>query len=370
MIYAFGDCELDTGLYSLQRAGQTIRLRPKAFRVCLYLLEHRDRVVSRDELCAQVWRGQFISQATLEGVIRVVRQAVGDSGQAQSVIQTLHGYGYRFVASVAERPSKGTGREAPLAASRFGLSEAAAVGQSKAVSAAVAEAPEPEAIADLTEAAEASRGGTAAKEHGAAASAVIGMGDRRTQPSESVRKVIRGVLALVILTVVMLAGWMLWRGVRAKEMVPLDKSRIAVLPFVNLSAEAEHTYFADGMTEALLAQLSQIRGLTVIARTSVMQYKGSLKDIATIGRELQVGTILEGSVRTVEDRVRVSTQLVDVASQAYLWSQEYDRELKEVFAIQNDIATRVAEHLKVKLRAGEQQGLEEQRTEILEAYTL
>src|ERR671923_2971551 len=106
MIYVFGDCELDTGLYSLQRAGQTIRLRPKAFRVCLYLLEHRDRVVSRDELCTQVWPGQFISQATLEGVIRVVRQAVGDNGQAQGIIQTSHGYGYRFVASVEEHPTK------------------------------------------------------------------------------------------------------------------------------------------------------------------------------------------------------------------------------------------------------------------------
>src|SRR6266545_1404120 len=73
MIYVFGDCELDTCLYTLQRAGQTVRLRPKVFRACLYLLEHRDRVVSREELCVQVWPGQFISQATLEGVIRAVR---------------------------------------------------------------------------------------------------------------------------------------------------------------------------------------------------------------------------------------------------------------------------------------------------------
>ena len=109
MIYRFGDCELDTSLYTLQRGGQTIRLRPKVFRVCLCLLEHRDRVVTREELCAQVWPDQFISQATLEGVIRTVRQVVGDSGQAQSVIQTLHGYGYRFVAAVEECPAKSTG---------------------------------------------------------------------------------------------------------------------------------------------------------------------------------------------------------------------------------------------------------------------
>ena len=102
MIYHFGDCALDTNLYTLQRGGQEFRLRLKVFRMCLYLLEHRDRVVSREELCAQVWPGQFVSQATLEGVIRLVRQAVGDSGRTQRIIQTLHGHGYRFVAPVEE----------------------------------------------------------------------------------------------------------------------------------------------------------------------------------------------------------------------------------------------------------------------------
>src|ERR1700752_4753322 len=115
MIYRFSECKLDASLYTLQRAGQTIRLRPKVFRVCLYLLEHRDRVVSREELCTQVWSGQFISQATIEGVIRAVRQAVGDSGQAQGTIQTLHRYGYRFVADVEERPTNVAERVASAA---------------------------------------------------------------------------------------------------------------------------------------------------------------------------------------------------------------------------------------------------------------
>src|SRR5918999_4502689 len=126
MIYVFGDGELDTSLYTLRRAGKTIRLRPKVFRVCRYLLEHRDRVVSREELCAQVWPGQFISQATLEGVIRAVRQAVGDSGQTQGVIQTLHGYGYRFVADVEERAAKHVDTEAQPAPAFIVLPEASA----------------------------------------------------------------------------------------------------------------------------------------------------------------------------------------------------------------------------------------------------
>ena len=175
-------------------------------------------------------------------------------------------------------------------------------------------------------------------------------------------------LALVIVILLIgavgpLAGW------SESERVPLDKSRIAVLPFIDLSAEGDSAYFADGMTEELIAQLSQIRGLTVIARTSVMKYKGTVKDVATIGRELRVGTILEGSVRRVDNQVRISAQLIDVASQSYLWSQEYDRELTGVFGIQSDIATRVAQRLKVQLSAGEKRRIEEQGTENLEAYT-
>jgi len=150
----------------------------------------------------------------------------------------------------------------------------------------------------------------------------------------------------------------------------LDKSRIAVLPFLNLSAEADRAYFADGMTEELIAQLSQIHGLTVIARTSVMQYKGTRKDVATIGRELRVGTILEGSVRTVDNQMRINAQLVDVASQGHLWSQGYERELTGVFGIQSDIATHVAQQMKVQLTAVGKHRIEEQGTEHLDAYTL
>ena len=92
------------------------------------------------------------------------------------------------------------------------------------------------------------------------------------------------------------------------------------------------------MTEELISKLSRLHDLTVIARTSVMQYKGTGKSIAEIGRELQVGTILEGSVRKAGDRLRITAQLVDVASQGHLWSQDYDRTLDDVFAIQSDVA--------------------------------
>jgi adenylate cyclase len=151
---------------------------------------------------------------------------------------------------------------------------------------------------------------------------------------------------------------------------PLDKYRIAVLPFTNMSADADNEYFSDGMTEELISKLSRLRDLIVIARTSVMQYKGSEKGIAEIGRELQAGTILEGSVRKAGDRLRITAQLVDVASQGHLWSQDYDRTLDDVFAIQSDVAQNVAEALQVTLAPGEKRQLQKQGTQNLEAYHL
>lgn len=112
MVYAFDDCELDTQRIALRRAGQTISLRPKVFQVLLHLLTHRERVVDRQELYAQVWPEQFISDATLESTIRAVRQAIGDSGKAQRIIQTLYGHGYRFVVPVTTPGATREGDEA------------------------------------------------------------------------------------------------------------------------------------------------------------------------------------------------------------------------------------------------------------------
>ncbi len=142
----------------------------------------------------------------------------------------------------------------------------------------------------------------------------------------------------------------------------MDKYRIAVLPFTNISADAENEYFSDGMTEELISKLSRLRDLKVIARTSVMQYKDTGKSVAEIGRELQVGTILEGSVRKAGDRLRITAQLVDVESQGHLWSQDYDRTLDDVFAIQSDVAESVADALQVTLGPGEKSQIEKEGT--------
>ncbi|OGF53634.1 MAG: hypothetical protein A2Z21_05290 [Candidatus Fraserbacteria bacterium RBG_16_55_9] len=149
-----------------------------------------------------------------------------------------------------------------------------------------------------------------------------------------------------------------------------DKSRIAVLPLVNLSTDPQDEYFTDGMTEELIYTLSKICCLRVIAQTSVMRYKDARKSVAEIGRELKVGTVLEGSVRKAGNKLRITVQLIDVRSEEHLWSEKYDRELEDVFAIQSDIAHRVAEALQVELLAKEKSQIDKKATENLEAYQL
>jgi TolB-like protein/DNA-binding winged helix-turn-helix (wHTH) protein len=361
MIYRFGECVLDTQLYSVQRGGQSIRLRPKVFRMCLYLLEHRDRVVSREELCTQLWPGRFVSPATLEGVIRSVRQALGDSGRAQGIILTRHSYGYRFVAGVEERPAGGAGGRVALASALRVLPEASDLGQAEVDAASVALTQGPAAMPASGGLGEAGRELPKQKGFGVDSWAAIALGERqatRRRPPKG-WQMPRGGMALAMVILLIVGGLALWRGRSEHVAVALDKSRIAVLPFIDLSAEANQAYFADGMTQELIAQLAQIHGLTVIAHTSVMKYKGTLKDVASIGRELRVGTILEGSIRRVDNDMRINAQLIDVASQGHLWSQEYGRELTGVFGIQRDIATRVVQRLKVQLTAAEKAGADQ-----------
>jgi serine/threonine-protein kinase len=146
---------------------------------------------------------------------------------------------------------------------------------------------------------------------------------------------------------------------------------IAVLPFANLSADVENEYFSDGITEDLIAHLARVRDLKVISRTSVMQYKQQrAKSGREIGRELDVATLLEGSVRRAEGHVRIVAQLVDARTDHHLWSETYDRELENIFEIQADVARRIASSLRMKLTPREQKRIVAPPTRNLEAYDL
>src|SRR5713226_2894357 len=161
-----------------------------------------------------------------------------------------------------------------------------------------------------------------------------------------------------------------WEEAIMEEVVELDSHRVAVLPLKNMSPDPNDEYFADGMTEELITALSGLHELTVIARTSVMQYKNSPKRIVEVGRELKTGTVIEGSVRKAANKVRITVQMVDATTEGHVWVQNYDRQMDDVFAIQSEIAERVAEALKVKLLDSTKRQLEKRPTENTEAYTL
>jgi serine/threonine-protein kinase len=148
------------------------------------------------------------------------------------------------------------------------------------------------------------------------------------------------------------------------------RTAIAVLPFQNLSAEGPHSYFAGGLHDELLTQLSQVVTLTVISRTSVMGYAGTTKPLREIARELGVGSVVEGSVQIEGGRLRVNVQLIDAATDAHLWAERYDRALDDAFGIQSDVARRIVAAVGVALGAGEQQALFAAPTSSGEAYRL
>jgi TolB-like protein len=150
----------------------------------------------------------------------------------------------------------------------------------------------------------------------------------------------------------------------------LPRDRIAILPFRNMSPDLNDEYFAEGMTEEIISTVSGISGLSVISRTSVMGYKETTKKVAEIGRELNVGSVLEGSLRKAGNRIRVTTQLIDVSADKHLWAQNYDRNLDDVFEVQSDVAKQVAEALRVKILSPERERIEKKPTESATAYAL
>jgi adenylate cyclase len=148
----------------------------------------------------------------------------------------------------------------------------------------------------------------------------------------------------------------------------VDKSRLAVLPFANISPDPNDEYFADGLTEELIANLSLVSGLKVIARTSVLGYKKTEKKVAAIGKELGVGTVVEGSVRRAANKIRVTVQVIDVATEEHLWTAKYDDDLDDIFAVQSEIATKVATSLPGSLTKTQSPTRELERPKETQAY--
>ena len=261
MDYRFGEFEIDLGQHELRRSGQAVRIEPQVFDLLLYLVRHRDRIVSKDELIEAIWQGRVISEAALSTCISAARRAVGDSGESQSLIRTVPKRGFRFVGGIDHEPSP------QLMPANDGNA------------------------ADV---------GLAAK------------------PVE-----------------------LLLDAADAPPLALPDKPSIAILPFQNLSGDPDQEYFADGLTEDIITGLSRQRWFFVIARNSTFAFKGGGVDVRKVAGELGVRYVLEGSVRRSADRVRVTGQLIDAVHGVHLWADRYDRELANVFELQDDITNKV-----------------------------
>jgi adenylate cyclase len=181
---------------------------------------------------------------------------------------------------------------------------------------------------------------------------------------------VAGVIALLMLLAA--GGWAGWRrlGTPASGLALPDKPSVAVLPFTNLSRDPAQEYFSDGVTEDLITGLSKISGLFVIARNSAFTYKGQAVKVGEVARDLGVRYVLEGSVQRADSRVRITAQLVDAATGYHVWAERYDREVRDIFALQDEVTREIVRALAVRLKEAEQRGLGRTQTNDLDAYDL
>ncbi|MFO1352127.1 MAG: tetratricopeptide repeat protein [Gammaproteobacteria bacterium] len=331
---------LDVADERLWRGDQRVALTPKAFALLRYLVEHPNVLLTKEVLLENVWPDVYVVEQVLRHNIQELRQALGDNSDVPRYIETVRGRGYRFIGVIAIR----NGAPAPVAPPVIPDPPAVPTHDAGAIV-----APDPPAVPTSAESA--------------------------PSPTTAAWSIRRWSITTV-LSVALLAGvvWYFYPrppapALLVTQTIPI-KHRIAVLPFINISQNADNEYFADGMTEEMISKLSRIGQLQVIARTSAMAYKGTAKKIDEIGRELNIGTVLEGSVRKAGDKVRITAQLIDVQSQAHLWSQDYDRDLKDIFTIQTDVTQQVVDALRISLLSNEQRQVEKRGTDDLEAYNL
>jgi TolB-like protein/DNA-binding winged helix-turn-helix (wHTH) protein/Tfp pilus assembly protein PilF len=311
--HTFGSFLLDPVERVLLRDGEPLALTPKSFETLLTLVENSGHIVAKDELLRRVWPDTFVEEATLAQNVFTLRKALGDSPEGHLYIETVPKRGYRFTARVQVIEQTSARR-----------------------------APAPGAAPVVT-------------------------------ASHSTRRVwFRILLVAAVVSVVAGAAYVVGRRSGPRNSLPAGRVMLAVLPFQNLSGDPQQEYLSDGLTEEMITQLGRMNSerLGVIARTSTMRYRNTPKSVDQIGRELGVSFILEGSVRRTGDHVRISAQLIQVKDQTHLWAENYDRDLRDVLALQSDVARAIAHEIAVNLTPQQQNRLASARPVDREAYDL
>src|SRR5712692_2755925 len=326
----FGLFEVDTRSDELRRQGSKVSLQEQPFHALVLLLERPGEVVTREELSKKLWpENTFVDfERGLNKAINKLRAALRDDAEKPRFIETLPQHGYRFIASLEGvlpgSPPDSTDQEPPTA--------------------------NHESI-DLT----------VEKPH-----AEIPESSRARPQRRRVWLVFAACAFLVALLVGFDAGGLRQRFFRSPD--PSGIRSLAVLPLENLSHDPEQEYFADGMTEALTTELAQISALKVISHTSVVQFKGTKKSLPQIAQELGVDAVVEGAVQRSGDKVGITVQLIHAPSDRHLWAKSYERDLRDVLALQREVAQAITDEIKAKLTPPEKARMASARSVNSEAY--
>lgn len=309
-VIRFQDFQVNLVTGELWKAGIRLKLQDQPFKILAALLQRPGQIVTRDELHKLIWPqesfGDFDHAISL--AVNKLRTALGDSADVPHLIETLPRRGYRFIGPLTPP-------------------------ESVAIPSAKDQVIDPGSL---------QLGG---QNEIQLSTKVAWWSAKPIRVSPLVVAVLVGVLIAINVT-------NLRRRFSNIRMAPRGDVSIAVLPFADLSPQRDQEYFSDGLAEELLDSLAKIPGLKVAARTSSFQYKSKSEDVRVVGQKLNVASVLEGSVRKQGQRVRVSVQLIQTSDGFHLWSQTYDRDLTDIFSVQEDIARSVANSLSVPLLAG------------------
>ena len=333
--YSLGEFEIDPAKRLLTRMGQPTHLANRPFQVLLYLLENRDRVVSRHELLDLFWDGKDVYYVTLSKCVGAIRKALDDRSDNPRFIETRWAEGYRYIGPLEEHQATD---QPPIVEIDRRREVRVIIEEENSVTATSVDLP-----ALLPDPA-------------------------RPWPSRRVRQLVTLVAGLVLL--LMVAGVLVWNRSRsAPPTLPTPVPSLAVLPLKNLSADPANEYFSDGLTEHLINKLSRIEGLKVISRSSAFLFKDQEIDPREVGEKLGVAVVLEGSVLRNGERVRANIRLVSAEDGRVLWASDtYDRVPADIFALQDEIARNTTAALRIKLSREGEQRLVKHDTDNVEAY--
>jgi TolB-like protein/DNA-binding winged helix-turn-helix (wHTH) protein/Tfp pilus assembly protein PilF len=347
------DFELDLRPRRLRRGSHVLKLERIPLEILILLLEHRGEIVGRDEIVARVWGNDVFldTDNSVRGAIRKVRQALKDDPETPRFIQTVTGRGYRFIAPIIS-PQEEQTTDPPRP-------EASVV--STATQSFVRE---PDSWL------QGGSPGLVDREQQRSAEQVPGAETARGQVRRHARTwVFVGLASLAVVSLLSLREFWIWRASRVPA-VSQRKTVLAVLPFDNLSRDPDQDFFSEGLTEEMIAQLGKLNRdrLKVVARSSVAKYKGSTLAAREIGKELNADYLVQGSIRRSSDRIRITVQLIKARDQIDVWTESYDRELKDVLAVQDSVVRSIASEIHLALTEEQEERLAAPRQISPEAY--